>query len=217
MEVEVTLPGLVVPAEPAVVPLAVEKQWREIGLPSWLHLLHYGATVGMDGYGKVERTKDGPMLVIDANPIKEYAKITSQNRYVEYEYSPPHRQGGTRYDSVDPDSVYDETVEAPLDDFANGTFRFVLRPYLVGFDKVQYLFDEDESSYTTSDGGWTDLLGAWDETWMDKMMFNARQSLEKGGLKAMERTMQNDIPNLQEIEDAFVEALQDNNVSSSDF
>lgn len=37
----------------AVVPLAVEKQWREIGLPSWLNLLHYGATVGMDGYGKV--------------------------------------------------------------------------------------------------------------------------------------------------------------------
>ena len=171
----------------------------------------------MDGYGKVERTKDGPMLVIDANPIKEYDKITSQNRYVEYEYSPPRRRGGTRYDSVDPDSVYDETVEAPLDDFANGTFRFVLRPYLVGFDKVQYLFDEDESRYTTSDGGWTDLLGAWDETWMDKMMFNARQALEKDGLKAMERTMQNDIPNLQEIEDAFVEALQDNNVSSSDF
>ena len=168
-----------------------------------------------DNYGKVERTADGPMLVIDANPIKEYAKITSQNREVEYQYSPPRRYS-TRHDRTDPDSVYDETYEAPLSDFANGTFKIVLRPYLVGFDKVQYLFDEDESIYTPSDG-WADRLGYWDETWLDRMMVAAQKSLESGGLKAMERTIKDAIPSLQEIEDAFIEALQDNNIGPDDF
>lgn len=168
-----------------------------------------------DNYGKVERTADGPMLVIDANPIKEYAKITSQNREVEYYYSPPRRYS-TRYDRTDPDSVYDETYEAPLSDFANGTFKIVLRPYLVGFDKVQYLFDEDQSIYTPSDG-WADRLGYWDETWLDSMMIAAQKSLESGGLKAMERTIKNAIPSLQEIEDAFKEALEDNNISPDDY
>lgn len=38
----------------AVVPLGVEKQWRGTGrLPSWLHLAHHGAVVGLDGFGSV--------------------------------------------------------------------------------------------------------------------------------------------------------------------
>lgn len=34
----------------AVVPLEVEKQWRDGPMPPWLHLLHHGATVGIDAY-----------------------------------------------------------------------------------------------------------------------------------------------------------------------
>ena len=37
----------------AVVPLKVEEQWRKGTLPPWLHLMHHGATVGIDAYGGV--------------------------------------------------------------------------------------------------------------------------------------------------------------------
>jgi hypothetical protein len=38
----------------AVVPLAVEQQWRQtMPLPSWLHVLHHGAVTGIDAYGGV--------------------------------------------------------------------------------------------------------------------------------------------------------------------
>lgn len=37
----------------AVVPLAVEEQWRADPLPPWLHILHHGATVGIDAYRSV--------------------------------------------------------------------------------------------------------------------------------------------------------------------
>lgn len=35
----------------AIVPLAVEKRWRETGLPSWLSVAHHGAIVGLDKFG----------------------------------------------------------------------------------------------------------------------------------------------------------------------
>lgn len=37
----------------AVVPKAVEEQWRAAGVPRWLHLVHHGALAGLDGYGHV--------------------------------------------------------------------------------------------------------------------------------------------------------------------
>lgn len=35
----------------AVVPAATEKVWREGTIPSWLSILHHGATTGLDGHG----------------------------------------------------------------------------------------------------------------------------------------------------------------------
>lgn len=37
----------------AIVPAAVEAQWRQGWLPDWLQLLHHGAVTGLDGYGDV--------------------------------------------------------------------------------------------------------------------------------------------------------------------
>jgi hypothetical protein len=140
----------------------------------------------MDGYGKVERTTDGPMLVVDANPIKEYVQVDGMES------------------SYEDNAGY--TITVP-DDFAIGTFKVILQPHLVGFNKVKY-----EVTYYESMGSneAEDPSPFRDDIRLDDIAKGAESAIAKGGLPAFERLIKEKVPSVREILAAFDEHLQDN-------
>lgn len=140
----------------------------------------------MNGYGKVERTKDGPMLVIDADPIKEYEEVVGMG------------------------SSYEDDVPA---DFAIGTFKVILQPYLVGFNKVKYEvteYDSIGSNETEDPSPFDDSLALYD------IARGAEGAIAKGGLPAFERLIKEKVPSVDKIIAAFDRHLENSAEGNAD-
>jgi len=109
-----------------------------------------------DGYGNVKRTKEGPILLIDAVPLSIYWVM-------------------------------------PMEGFVEGGFRLDLKPYLVGSSTVQYAVKDSDWVESEFD----------DSEEINAILEGAEEALAKGGLRALEQLIKDNIPSERKIRKAY--------------